>query len=123
MTTDERVIELLQRNLTDVFGEGDAARRRAAVDELYTGDCVLYVPGDVLVGRDAVDRFAGDLRASHPDFVYTHRGEPQALHNGGIFAWGSGPQGEAPAYTGLDVVVVRDDKIATLYVYLNPKLT
>ena len=30
-------------------------------------------------------------------------------------------KGEAPDYTGLDVVIVRDDKIAALYVFLNPK--
>jgi hypothetical protein len=36
-------------------------------------------------------------------------------------AWGSGPKGEAPDYTGLDVVIVRDGKIAALYVFLNPK--
>lgn len=122
MPTTERIIDLLERNLQDVFGEGDPARRRAAIEELYTDDCVLYVPDEVLVGREAVDTFAGALRATHPQFVYTHRGEPQALHDGGIVAWGSGPQGEPPAYTGLDVIVVRDDKIATLYVYLNPKL-
>src|SRR4029077_20916213 len=34
-------------------------------------------------------------------------------------AWGSGPKGEAPDYTGLDVVIVRDGKIAALYVFLN----
>lgn len=48
-------------------------------------------------------------------------GELQALHNGGILAWGSGPKGEAPDYTGLDLVIVRDGKIAALYVFLNPK--
>ena len=36
-------------------------------------------------------------------------------------AWGSGLEGKAPDYTGLDVVIVRDGKIATLYVFLNPK--
>jgi hypothetical protein len=82
---------------------------------------VLYVPPGVFVGHDALDKFAGDLRATHPHFVYTPHGEPQALHNGGILAWGSGPQGEAPDYTGLDVVIVRDGKIAALYVFLNPK--
>ena len=74
-----------------------------------------------IVGRDALDKFAGDLRATHAHFVYTPHGEPQALHNGGILAWGSGPKGEAPDYTGLDVVIVRDGKIAALYVFLNPK--
>jgi hypothetical protein len=99
---DDRIIELLYR-------------------DFYTEDCVLYVPPGIFVGHDALDKFAGDLRATHPHFVYTPRGEPQALHNGGILAWGSGPNDEAPNYTGLDVVIVRDGKIAALYVFLNPK--
>jgi hypothetical protein len=118
---DDRIVELLYRNLQEVFGEGDAARRRTAIENFYTEDCVLYVPPGVFVGHDALDKFAGDLRATHPHFVYTPHGEAQALHNGGILAWGSGPKGEAPDYTGLDVVIVRDGKIAALYVFLNPK--
>jgi hypothetical protein len=35
----DRICELLNRNLQEVFGEGDAARRRAAIEELYTDDC------------------------------------------------------------------------------------
>ena len=119
---DNRIIELLHRNLQEVFGEGDAARRRAAIKDFYNDDCVLYAPTGVVIGHDALDKFAGDLRATHPHFVYTPRGEPQALHNGGILAWGSGPKGESPEYIGLDVVIVRDGKIAALYVFLNPKL-
>ena len=106
----DRIHELLHRNLQEVFGEGDAARRRAAIEELYTDDCVLYVQPGVFVGHDALDKFAGDLRATHPHFVYTPHGAPQALHNAGRLAWGSGPRGEKPDYTGLDVIIVRDDR-------------
>ena len=66
----ERIHELLHRNLQEVFGEGDPARRRAAIQELYTDDCVLDVPPGVFVGHDALDKFAGDLRATHPHFAY-----------------------------------------------------
>jgi hypothetical protein len=123
MTATERILELLYRNLQEVFGEGDATRRRAAIEEFYTDDCVLHVPDGVLGGHDALDKFAGELRATHPHFAYTPHGQAQALHNGGILAWGSGPKGEPPEYTGLDVVVVRESKIAELYVFLNPKLS
>jgi hypothetical protein len=36
-------------------------------------------------------------------------------------AWrgGSGPRGAKPNYTGWDVVIVRDKKIAALYVFLD----
>src|SRR6476620_6648760 len=108
----ERISELLHRNLQEVFGEGDPVRRRAAIQELYTDDCVLYVPPGVFVGHDALDKFAGDLRATHPHFAYVPHGAPQALHNAGRLAWGSAPPGGKPDYTGLDVIIVRDDKIA-----------
>lgn len=111
--------ELLHRNLQDVFGQGDASLRRAAIDELYTEDCEVYVPSEMFVGREALDKFAGELRTTHPQFVYTPYGEPQALHDVGRLAWGSGLRGKAPAYTGLDVIIVRNDKIWKLYVFLD----
>src|SRR5215510_6438836 len=86
----DRIHALLNRNLQEVFGEGDATRRRAAIEELYTDDCVVYAPPGIFVGHDALDKFAGDLRATHPHFVYTPHGAPQALHNAGRLAWGVG---------------------------------
>src|ERR1700719_695601 len=116
---NDRIHELLHRNLQEVFGERDAVRRSAAIDELYSEDCVLYVPPGAFVGREALDKFAGDLRATHPHFAYTPHGEPQALHNAGRLAWGSGRRGEKPHYTGVDVIIVRGDEIAALYVFLD----
>ena len=110
------IATLLNRNLPEVFGEGDPVRRKAAIQELYTDDCVLYVPPGALVGHDALDKFAGELRATHPHFAHTPHGVPQVLHNSGRLAWGSGPKGEAPVYTGVDFIIVRDGKIAALYV-------
>ncbi|WP_063684718.1 nuclear transport factor 2 family protein [Bradyrhizobium stylosanthis] len=118
-TPADRIHELLHRNLQEVFGEGDAKRRRAAIDELWTGNPVLYAPPGIIAGRDAIDKFAGEVRATHPHFVYTPTGEPQALHNAGRLAWGSGPRGEAPDYTGWDVIIVEDGRIAALYVFLD----
>jgi hypothetical protein len=110
---------LLNRNLLEVFGEGDPAWRRVAIRELYTEDCVLCVPPGTFVGHNALDKFAGDLRATHPHYVYSPHGAPQVLHNSGRLAWGSGPKGETPRYTGMDFIIARDGKIAALYVYLD----
>ena len=110
---------LLQRNLQEVFGEGDPARRRAAIEELYTQDCTVLLPIGRYVGHAALDQAASELRASHPSFVYAPRRPPQAVQDSGRLAWGSGPLGEPPRYTGLDVIVVRDGKIAALYVFLD----
>jgi hypothetical protein len=76
------VSALLVRNLQDVFGENDPARRRAAIDELYTEDGVFYDPSKgVFRGRDEIDRIAGAIRATHPDFQYQPIAEPEELAN------------------------------------------
>src|SRR5262245_46806641 len=75
---------LLTRNLHDVFGENDPARRRAAIDELFTDDGVFYDPtGAVYRGRDAIDHVAGALRATHPDFRYQPIAKPEEVGDGG----------------------------------------
>ena len=62
---------LLTRVLQDVFGENDPSRRRAAIDEIWTEDGVFYDPKTgVHPGRDEIDRIAGAISATHPDFRY-----------------------------------------------------
>jgi hypothetical protein len=110
---------LLLRNLQEVFGEGDPTRRRAAIERLYTEDCTVLLPIGRFVGHAALDQVAGELRTSHPSFVYTPHRPPQAVQDAGRLAWGSGPPGEPPRYTGLDVIIVQDGKIAVLCVFLD----
>jgi hypothetical protein len=48
---------LLLRNLSDVFGENDPVRRRAAIDEIFHEDAVFYDPqGGIFRGPDEIDR-------------------------------------------------------------------
>jgi hypothetical protein len=70
------VATLLTRNLHDVFGENDPARRRAAIDEIFTDDSVFYEPRGVYRGRGEIDRVAGAIKATHPDFRYQLIAEP-----------------------------------------------
>jgi len=111
---------LLIRNLRDVFGEGDPIRRRAAIDDLYTEDCVFYEPRGAYRGRNEIDRIAGEIRATHPDFQYTPTAAPEELQNAGRVRWVSGRPGEAPAYAGTDFIIARDGRIAALYLFFDP---
>jgi SnoaL-like domain len=113
------IATLLKRNIFEVFGENDPERRRAAIREIYAEDAIVHAPPGTIVGRDALDKFAGDLRSTHPDYVYTPSTEPQVLHDSARLAWGSGPKGEPARYTGQDFILVRNGKIAVLYVYLD----
>ena len=111
---------LLTRNLHDVFGENDPARRRATIAEIFTEDCVFYDPnGGVYRGRDEIDRIAGAIKGPHPDFRYQPIAEPEELGNGGRVQWVSGRPGEAPAYAGTDFIIARDGRIAALYLFFD----
>ena len=111
---------LLIRNLQDVFGENDPARRRAAIDEIFAEDGVFYDPHrGVYRGRDEIDRIAGEIRATHPDFRYQPISEPEESGNGGRVQWVAGRPGDPPAYAGTDFIIARDGRIAAVYLFLD----
>jgi SnoaL-like domain len=111
---------LLTRNLHDVFGENDPKLRRAAIGEIFTEDCVFYDPSKgVYRGRDEIDRIAGTIRATHPDFRYQPIAKPEESGDGGRVQWVSGRPGETPAYAGTDFIIARDGRIAALYLFFD----
>ena len=111
---------LLVRNLHDVFGENDPARRRATIYETLIEDSAFYDPGrGVYRGRDEIDRIAGAIRATHPDFRYQPMAAPEELGNGGRIQWVSGRPGEAPAYAGTDFIIARDGRVAAVYLFFD----
>ena len=110
---------LLIRNLQDVFGAHDPARRRTAIDEIFTDDCVFYEPNGVYRGRDEINRVAGAIKATHPDFRYQPIAAPEELGNAGRVRWVSGRPGEAPAYAGTDFIIARDGRIAAVYLFFD----
>ena len=114
------ISDLLLRNLRDVFGENDPVRRRAAVDEIFHEDAVFYDPkGGVFRGRDEIDRIAGAIKATHPDFKYQPLSPPEELGDAGRVRWVSGTPGKPPAYAGTDFLVARDGRIASVYLFFD----
>ena len=114
------VSTLLMRNLNDVFGETDPVRRRAAIDEIFHEDAVFYDPsGGIYRGRDEIDRIAGVIKASHPDFRYQPLSPPEGIGNGGRVRWVEGSPGKPPAVAGTDFIIARDGKISAVYLFFD----
>ena len=110
---------LALRDLDEVFGESDPARRRAAIDEIFHEDAVFYEPNGAYRGRDENDRDAGVIKATHPDFRYQPVSPPEEMGDGGRVRWVSGSPGKPPAYAGTDFMIVRDGKIAAVYLFFD----
>jgi SnoaL-like domain len=110
---------LLLRNLNDVFGEIDPMRRRAAIDEIFHEDAVFHEPNGTYRGRDEIDRIAGAIKASHPDFRYQLLSPAEELGDAGRVRWLEGSPGKPPAVAGTDFVIARDGKIAATYLFFD----
>jgi hypothetical protein len=119
---DDIIPSLLTRNLHEVFGEPDAVRRQAAIAALYLEDVVFAGPHGRVVGHAALDRQVAELMARMPGWVFQVIGPVQAVQDAGRLAWGFGPPGEVSKVTGLDMILVREGKIATLYTFLDPAM-
>jgi len=114
------ISNLLIRNLRDVFGENNPTWRRVAIDKIFTEDSVFYDPkSGAHRGRDEIDRVAGAIKATHPEFRYQPIAEPEELGNAGRVRWVSGPPGKAPAYAGTDFIIARDGRIAAVYLFFD----
>src|SRR5215469_17654937 len=93
--------------------------RRAAIDEIFTEDCVFHEPNGVYHGREEIDRVSGKVKATHPDFRYQLIAEPEDLGDGGRVRWVSGRPGEIPVYAGTDFIIARDGRIAAVYPFFD----
>ena len=119
-TVPNSISTLLKRNLTDVFGENDPVRRRAAIEEIFAEDAVFYDPNkNIYRGRAEIDRIAGALRETHRDFTYQPLAEPEEVGNGGRIRWVEGRPGEAPQIAGTDFIIARDGRIAAVYLFFD----
>jgi SnoaL-like protein len=114
------VATLLLRNLSDVFGENDPARRRKAVDEIFNEGAVFHDPkSGVFRGRDEIYRIAGVIRATHPDYEYQPLAPPEVFGDAGRVRWVSGAPGKPPEYAGTDFIVARNGRIDSVYLFFD----
>jgi len=105
----DRIHQLLHRNLQEVFGE--ATRSATALPSTSSGSrtapCTCHRASLSAATRS---KNLPVWATRHPSWLRLHAGR---------LAWGSGPHGEAPDYTGWDVIIVEDGRIAALYVFLD----
>jgi hypothetical protein len=111
---------VMERNVSEVFGERDPGRRGRAIAELYAEDCALYDAEGASIGHKAVsDRVGRILDESPPGFAFTLVGPAEVIHDLGRLRWQIGPAGASPVLRGMDVAVFANGKIRTLYTFLE----
>jgi len=114
----ETVDTLLKRNLREVFGERDGEKRRKAIAQLWTEDCVFIDHSGRSRGHDALDRAAAALHQRLPGYVFSELGPVDLLHESGRLAWSFGRPGQEPI-KGVDVGLVRDGRMYLMLTFLD----
>ena len=112
--------QLMERNVSEVFDERDPGRRGRAIAELYAEDCALYDADGQSIGRAAVsDRVGRILDESPPGFTFRVVGPAEVIHDLGRLRWESGAAGAPPVLSGMDVAVLANERIQTLYTFIE----
>jgi hypothetical protein len=112
--------QLMERNVSDVFGERDLGRRERAIAELYADDCAFYEADGAFVGRAALsDRAQQILDQSPPDFAIRVAGPAEVIHDLGRVRWQVGPAGTPAVVSGMDVAVFANGKIRAMYTFIE----
>jgi hypothetical protein len=116
----QTVETLLRENIHGVFSERDTEKRHQAIARLWAEDGVFIDHNARYEGHSGIALAADGLAKKFPNFIFTERGEIMALHGVGKLAWGFGPAGAEAAVTGIDVLLIKGDKIGAIYTFLDP---
>jgi hypothetical protein len=109
----------MERNVLEVFGERNSARRKSVIDELYTENCSFFEADDQVIGRDALNAKVEQLLEEAPGFVFRLAGPADVNHDLGRLRWHFGPNGAAPVVTGMDVAIFKQGRICSLYAFIE----
>lgn len=111
---------LVWKNLFEVFNERDSERRMEALKRLYAEDAVFYEGEETFSGLAAIGaRFDAILSPTPAHFVFSVVLSPGRIRDLEQLAWRLGPQDAEPVASGLDIALVKDEKIQELYTFVD----
>jgi SnoaL-like protein len=115
-----RNFEQLASRYIETFNEADPARRRAALQELYTNDAAYVDPHHELTGPAQIDEFIAATQERFPGYRFTLGSPVDAHHDQARFNWNATAPGDTePAYVGFDVIVADDGRVCNVYGFMD----
>ena len=114
-----RIRQLMLDNLYVVFNQRDPERRLQAIATNYTEDVTWTDPEGTTQGHQAMNEQGQKLLDRLPNFVFSAAGPVHVSGDLGLLAFNLGVPEQPPAFSGIDVAVVRDGRIAHLYTILT----
>ena len=118
---DNELSRLMEKNVSEVFGQPDRTLRNVAIADIYIEDCVAAEADDEFVGRDGISARVERILELAPGCVLRPAGRAEIIGDLGLLRWQLGAPGAPPAITGVDVALFHNRKIRTLYTFIDPQ--
>jgi hypothetical protein len=119
----ENTTKLLEDSLLVIWNDRDAARRLAAMENVYAANMVFYESNDgaAIIGYQAINDLIATLQAQWlPEFRFELSRPAQVNHQVQHISWTLGTPGETPVASGMDIAIIEDNKIKSLHLFLDP---
>jgi hypothetical protein len=114
--------KLLEDSLLVIWNDRNADRRLAAMGKIYASDIHFYESNDgkAIIGHQAINELISKLQTEWPVEIQFQLNKPsQVNHSVQAISWRLGPEGAKPIATGMDVAVIENDLIKSLYLFLD----
>jgi hypothetical protein len=111
---------LMTRSLLEVFNQRDPHKRATVIGEIYDPGIVFYEAEGAVTGSEALQERVQQLLDGAPGFIFVPVGKPAVNHDIGRQPWSFGPAGAPPVVFGTDIARIVGDRIAALYVFVEP---
>jgi hypothetical protein len=118
----ENSAKLLEDSLLVIWNDRDAAKRLAAMKEVYAADMVFYESneGPAITGYQPINDLIAKLQAQWPpEFRFELNRPSQVNHQVQHISWTLGIPGQPPVATGMDIAIIEDGKIKSLHLFLD----
>jgi hypothetical protein len=93
--------------------------REKAIAQVYTADVVVNEPGERLTGHACVEQAIAALQAQLPGMAITRSGLLQEVQDLVTYPFTVSADGGPTIVSGRDVLIIRDDKVSSLYVLID----
>ena len=112
---------LMTAALLEVFGERDRARRRAAMQRTFAASITFHDPEGTITGHEALDGKIEELYAGAPsDWAFQSAAPAAGVADLGRATWTFGPPAGPEAVRGMDIGLIADGRITTMYTIIEP---
>lgn len=104
----------------DVWNETDPRRRRALIAQVFAEDAEYTDPLASVRGYDGIDTFVAAAQAQFAGLRFRLAGPVDAHHDQARFTWHlESSDGEEPVVIGFDVAILENNRLRSVYGFLD----